>query len=522
MKTESSNIVAGEVRAAAAQSAKRAKKTLTLYNVAILCYVGLGSASYGYAAAVIGNTVGQPSFIRYFDLDTRSNGDGLIGAMNGLFQAGGFFGALITPWLSDRWGRKSAIAWGAVWCIVSGAFMAGSVNIGEFILFRFVSGLGANLLLAAVPIWMSEVVPAHFRGSLVYIHSLALGFGYLLSAWIGFGFFFWKTGGSNTWRPPLALQCVWPLLLLLGLYWIPESPRWLVMKDRSDEAKRILLRLHANPDDPDNTFANTEFYQIHEQIALDRHRDSSWRHLFRKPSYRKRCLIAMGTTAIIECCGGLVINNYGPILYANLGFSQTKQLLYPAAWLTFATGMNAVGVFIVDFFPRNRLLAFGVLGCVSVVTIEAAIVANFVPSNNHAALSAAVAVLFLFELFYGPSIAGTQFCYLGEIFPNHVRAKGVALGVSMISLMNVVWLQAAPTAFKTIGWKYYLCFIITGGLGGIVILFYWPDTRGIPLEEIGVLFGDEAEIAVFQADIQLDHDTKQITTHHATVKVDEA
>ncbi|OAL34303.1 hypothetical protein AYO20_06356 [Fonsecaea nubica] len=139
-----------------------------------------------------------------------------------------------------------------------------------------------------------------------------------------------------------------------GLYWIPESPRWLVMKDRSDDAKRILLRLHANPDDPDNTFANTEFYQIHEQIALDRQRDSSWWHLFRKPSYRKRCLIAMGTTAIIECCGGLVINNYRPILYVDLGFSHTKQLLYPAAWLTFATGMNAVGVFIVDFFPPNR------------------------------------------------------------------------------------------------------------------------------------------------------------------------
>jgi len=80
--------------------------------------------------------------------------------------------------------------------------------------------------------------------------------------------------------------------------------------------------------------------------------------------------------------------------------------------------------------------------------IEAALVANFVPSDNHAALQAAVAMFYIFQVFYGPCLDGTQFTYLAELFPSHLRAKGVSLGTSMISLMNIIWLQSAPTAFE--------------------------------------------------------------------------
>lgn len=79
------------------------------------------------------------------------------------------------------------------------------------------------MILAAVPIWMSEVVPAHLRGALVNVHAISLVFGYFVQSWIGFGFFHWTNGGNYTWRIPLMFQMVWPLLLLLGLKWVPES-----------------------------------------------------------------------------------------------------------------------------------------------------------------------------------------------------------------------------------------------------------------------------------------------------------
>ena len=79
------------------------------------------------------------------------------------------------------------------------------------------------MILAAVPLWMSEVVPPVFRGALVNVHAISLLLGYASQGWVGFGFYFWKEGGNNAWRVPLALQCAWPLILLLGLRWVPES-----------------------------------------------------------------------------------------------------------------------------------------------------------------------------------------------------------------------------------------------------------------------------------------------------------
>lgn len=165
------------------------------------------------------------------------------------------------------------------------------------------------MVLAAVPLWMGEVVPSSFRGGLVDIHAVFLLMGYMVQGWVGFGFYFWTTGGENTWRPPLALQCVWPLLLLIGLYWVPESPRWLILQDRIEEATAILTRLHADPSDPEHTFARAELYQIQRQIVIDRTLGASWMDMLKKPSNRKRCLYACGTTAIVSTSGVLVINS---------------------------------------------------------------------------------------------------------------------------------------------------------------------------------------------------------------------
>lgn len=132
--------------------------------------------------------VAQPSFIKYFELDTRPDATSLISTANGLFQAGAFFGALMITPVAENFGRKMAITVPAILVLISGALLAGSVKISMFLVFRFVAGAGSWMLLGSVPIWMTEVVPPKNRGLLVDIHSAALLLGYCSSSWAGFGF----------------------------------------------------------------------------------------------------------------------------------------------------------------------------------------------------------------------------------------------------------------------------------------------------------------------------------------------
>lgn len=133
----------------------------------------LGSLSYGYSASIIASTLGQPQFISYFDLDstTNPNANALLGATNGIFQTGGFFGALAIGFTADRFSRRGAIAIAAAILVVGGALQASSVHIAMFLVMRFVTGSGVGLIVGAVPLYQSEISPPHSRGLLVGLHG---------------------------------------------------------------------------------------------------------------------------------------------------------------------------------------------------------------------------------------------------------------------------------------------------------------------------------------------------------------
>lgn len=403
------------------------------YVVFMILVMGLGSLTEGYAAAVIGPTLAQPTFITYFDLVTRPNATGIISSMNGVFFAGAALLVLIIPYFADKFGRKAAISISAGVVIVTSALLAGSTNVGEFIVWRFFQGAGTWMMLSAVPIWMTEVAPPAIRGTLVDIHGACLLFGYAFSDWVGYGFYF--VSSKDAWRGPFAIGCLPPLALLSGIYWLPESPRWLMIKGRYDEAKRNLLKLHT-PEE-----AAIEIVQIQAQMEIDKTLRSSYWAMFSKPSYRKRTLIGMATTASIQFSGILVINNYGPTIYSRLGFDTNLQLIYSAAWLTLAWGCGCLALVFVELLPRPKFIGIGLFGCQAFLILEAALVANYAGSTNTAALKAAVAMLYCFVVFYEICLDGTQFVYLGELFPTHIRAKGMSLGCMAIALMNVMWLQ---------------------------------------------------------------------------------
>lgn len=161
----------------------------------------------------------------YFGLDKRDDTDALFGAMNGLYTVGGFVGALASSYTAEVIGRKRAIFAACITACVGGALQCGSVNLGEFIFVRFVSGLGVGMILVLVPLYQSEVAPPHSRGLMVGIHGVCITVGYCSSSWVGFAFYFVNANGAQ-WRIPLAIQAIPPLLLSFGVLFLPESPRW--------------------------------------------------------------------------------------------------------------------------------------------------------------------------------------------------------------------------------------------------------------------------------------------------------
>ncbi|KAI8712422.1 MFS domain-containing protein [Fusarium sp. LHS14.1] len=431
------------------------------YLVVVMLSIGLGSMSFGYSSGVIGPTIAQPSFVKYFDLATRSNATSLISCMNSLFFAGAAIFILIVPFFADKWGRRAAVAVSAAIIVISGSVMAGSVN-------------------------MTEIAPPAVRGVFVSLVGASLLLGYSASAWVGFGFY--HLDSPHAWRAPFAFQGL-PALILLGLlYWLPESSRWLMLKGRYEEARNNLLKLHT-PEE-----AGVKFNQIRSQIEHDKNLEDSYWAIFANRNYRKRTLIGMGTFASIQTSAILVINNYGPMIYGTLGFDNKTQLMYAAACLTLGWGGGCLALLVVDKIPRPKFIGYGLLGCQACLIIEAALVANFVGTSNTTALRAAVAILFIFVFIYEFALDSAQFVYLGELFPTHIRAKGVSLGCGTLALMNVIWLSVAPTAFNDIGWKFYLCFIVPGCFCAFGILYYFPDILGQPLEEIDAIFADKETI----------------------------
>ena len=188
-------------------------------------FVGLGSLTYGYCSSIIATTLGQPTFLAYFELDTRSNGADLMGAINGLFSVGGLFGAMSVLYTPDAWGRKYAIVFASTCAVVGSGLQAGSVHIAMFLIARLLTGFSVGALVSLVPLYQSEISPPRIRGFLVGMHGTGIAVGYISASWIGLGFYF-VNANATQWRMPLAIQALFPLLLGIGVFFIPESPRW--------------------------------------------------------------------------------------------------------------------------------------------------------------------------------------------------------------------------------------------------------------------------------------------------------
>ncbi|KFY96026.1 hypothetical protein V500_02588 [Pseudogymnoascus sp. VKM F-4518 (FW-2643)] len=468
-----------------------------------LCVViSFGQFVGAYEAVIIGSTLQKPDFMRTMGLwdadgNEMPNYSSLVGAITGLFQAGAVFGTIAAAVVMERWGRKAGLIFGCVISLVGLAGMTGCQNVAEFLVFRFISGFGTWACGASASAAIPELAPPSHRGLFAGLNGVMIGLGVATASYVGMGFYFCENEVAS-WRAPMGIPLFAPLAILIAIPYLPESPRFLLLKEKTQEARQIFDRLnHRSSSTEESSELDAEFNQMQQQAAYDRLLDGSWKGIFTTPTYRKRIILACILASLNQSTGVFVINNYGQTFYKALGFSPASRQLLQGNRDILALLGNLVGSWVVDRVGRKPLLLFSFAGCFICILLEGVIVGQYAGTDNTAGQNAGVAFLYIFLAFYAVGIDVGTYVYLGEMFPNHIRVKGVGLSLASLNVTAAIYLSITGVALESIGWKFFMIFAAITFVGMVWVAIFLPETRLLPLEEIEALFGNTSDTMVF-------------------------
>ncbi|KIJ52353.1 hypothetical protein M422DRAFT_776037 [Sphaerobolus stellatus SS14] len=469
------------------------------FNIFAAFFAAIGSFLFGYDSGIISSILTYNHFNAYFNNPSKA----LTGAVVSTFTGGCFFGALGAGWASDRFGRKLTIQFGCIWALWGCSMQAGANNITTLLIGRIVAGVAIGILSMVVPLYNTEIAPPKIRGFVVGLAQQMIGFGFITANWVGYGSQFLD---SNTqWRLPLGLQLVPATLLLVGIAFLPQSPRWLLEQGRDEEAHEVVRFLHSSSwktDDQGTSaseLAEREFVEMRDVIHAEKTvRSRRISDLWATPAMLKRTLVACGIQIMGQFTGINVINYFGPQIYKTLGLSSHASLLVQGIYGAVGPIVNFIFItFFVDSVGRKKPLMFGAAGFVVLFAILSAIVASFPPvegQNNFAAQKAGIAMIFMMTAVFSVSFGPISWVLASEVFPTRTRAIGTSAATCSNWLMNVLFSEASPVALQNINWKYYILFIVLNLMDFFIIAFLFPETKGKSLEEMAEVFGDNVDI----------------------------
>ncbi|KAL3474272.1 general substrate transporter [Aspergillus californicus] len=477
------------------RTVKGEKPETSLINILVVATACLGGFLYGFAANALSGSLSQTTFIAKFltTPDATAIQDGLLSG----FLGGACVGAVFQAPISNKFGRRIANQAAAVIVIITAALQAGSVDIKMFIVSRVLCGIGAGMVFANTPVYMSEVSPPHTRGMLVGLVGVGVVSAYILCAVCALAFSFVQS--EIQWRLIFIVLTVLAVLQLITLFFIPESPRWLTQNGREDEAKAVLEYLHSTKSDTRATFAHAEFTQIKSQVEFERNTPRGYLHILRTPSYRKRALCSILLWVMGQGTGITAIANLVPTLMGTLGFGTTMQLGLGVVWTVCAVIGCGINVLLLDRVGRVKLLVVGGFGSAAIIGIMGALSKYYLNSTYTPGINAAVATYFIFGAFFTSTIECTAYVYGSEIWPTHLRSEGSTIAFASFFLNAVAYTAPVTMALATIGWKYYMVFVAVPVVSTVGIIFYFPETMGLSLEEINAKFGDNVELELQDA-----------------------
>ena len=447
-----------------------------VYLITICLISTLGGFLFGYDTAVISGTL---TFVRtQFQMDALLEGwfvgSALLGCVIGVAFAG---------IIADRFGRKKALILSAVLLLVSavGCMIAGDLTV--LILYRWIGGLGVGVASMLSPLFISEVSWPEIRGRMVSLYQLAITLGILaayfanaqilsLGAAVGLredGFWQWVIS-TEVWRGMFGAEALPGFLFLLLLFFVPESPRWLVVRKREEEARAVLSRIMSE----DAT--EREVGEIKLVLAQEL---PSWKQLL-VPGIRGAVLIGMSLAILSQFSGINAIIYYGPRILESAGFGVGGSLGGQVVIGVVNVLFTLIAIWKIDRIGRKVLL---IAGCVGMIIAHLAIGTVFYTGQTGGPLLMIFILVFIafFAFSYGPVI----WTLLSEIYPNAVRGRAMSIATLTLWVGTFIIGQTVPWMLDNL--RPYGTFWLFSVMLLPAIWITWklvPETKGLTLEEI--------------------------------------
>ncbi|WP_183565172.1 sugar porter family MFS transporter [Mucilaginibacter sp. SP1R1] len=450
-------------------------KTSNIYLYLVCLVAALGGFLFGFDTAVISGTV---SLVKHdFGLNAVSEGWFVSCALLGCIIGVSFSGKL-----SDKYGRKIVLIISAILFLVSalGCMFSGSFTV--LILFRLIGGLGIGVASMVSPLYISEFSPSRFRGMMVSLYQLALTLGivlaYFSNAYLAnhavdtySSVSVSKIFSAEVWRAMLGLGALPAAIFLICLFLVPESPRWLLLKGYQQKAENILIKI-------DGAEAAQKEIEAFNSV-LDNNDEGSLRELF-TPVYRRALWVGLLLPFLSQVCGINAVIYYGPRILEQAGFTLNSALGGQVTIGLVNVVFTFVAIFTVDKWGRRPLLFAGIGGAVVSLIIIGVLFALGVTSGLWI-LIFILAFIACFAFSFGP----VCWVVVGEIFPNAIRGKAMALATLSLWVGNFLVGQLTPILLEELGsswtfWLFALCCSPALWLTWKLI----PETKGRSLENI--------------------------------------
>ncbi|CCK68871.1 sugar porter family MFS transporter KNAG_0B04370 [Huiozyma naganishii CBS 8797] len=466
-----------------------------LMAVALSCgMVAFGGFIFGWDTGTISGFVAQTDFLRRFG---QKNADGThylskvrTGLVVSIFNIGCAIGGLVLAKLGDTHGRKLALAIVVSIYIVGIVIQIASINKWyQYFIGRIISGLGVGGISVLSPMLISEVSPKQLRGTLVSSYQLMITLGIFLGYCTNFGTK--NYDNSVQWRVPLGLSFAWALLMIGGLSFVPESPRYLIEKGRMDEARDSLAQ--ANKCAPDHPFVQHELDTISASVEETRAAgDATWMELF-KPFMFKRTSMGVMIQSLQQLTGDNYFFYYGTIVFKAVGLEDSFETSIVFGVVNFFS--TCCSLYTVDRFGRRNCLLWGAVGmiCCYVVYASVGVTRLWADGQDNPSKGAGNCMI-CFACFYIFCFATTwapiAYVIISETFPLRIKSKAMSLATASNWIWGFLISFFTPFITQAINFSYGYVFMGCMVFAYFYVFFFVSETKGLTLEEVEVMYSE--------------------------------